>query len=130
MEKWLAYRHFDKEIELIDRFEGGNQRLWVYFTDTEKKKWVLFFDFTWDFRYAIEFAFIGRCYNMEKNRARDGFRSVYLVEDSEYIKYFANQAAGTVPTDTLKHFLIFDQIDTGLEILTPDEPVLYPDDKS
>lgn len=124
MEKWITYHNIEKQIELIEYFKGGNQELKVYFIDNEKRKWLLHFDLVWDFRYAIENAFIDRCYNMEQNKTRSEYSSIYVVEDSEYISYFKNQISGSLPTNELKHFLIFDKIDTGLEILTIKEPVL------
>lgn len=130
MEKWVTYNNIGKQIELIESFEGGNQELKVYFLDNEKKKWLLHFDLVWDFRYAIENAFIDRCYHMEQNQTRTEYTSIYTVENSEYIKYFENQVSGTRPTDELKHFLIFDTVDTGLEILTTKEPVLHEITKS
>ena len=125
MEKWHTYKNINVQIELIDYFVGGNQELKVYFTDKEKNKWVLYFDFVWDFRYAIENAFIHRCADMRQQKdAWTEDSSVYIVENSEYIKYFENQISGTCPIDGLKHFLVFDEIDTGLEILTNKEPIL------
>ena len=128
MEKWITYQKVKIQIELIDYFVGGNQELKVFFTDKEKNKWMLYFNLVWDFRYAIENAFIDRCYRMRQYKgAWTEESSIYIVEDSEYISYFENQVSGTRPKDELKHFLIFDEIDTGLEILTTKEPVLYKD---
>ncbi len=127
MEKWITYKKIEAQIELIDFFIGGNQELTVYFTDKQKNKWILYFDLVWDFRYAVENAFIDRCSHMEKNKTREEYSSIYLVENSEYIKYFENQISGSLPTDELKHFLIFDQTDTALEILTTKKPVLRKD---
>lgn len=120
MEKWNKYRKADLQIELIDSFAGGNQELKIFLTDKKKNQWVLYFDCVWDFRYAIENAFICRESELE------AISSIYRVENSEYMKYFEQQVAGTYPIDDLKHFLIFDEIDTGLEILTNKEPVLTP----
>ncbi len=124
VEKWITYHNIGQQIELIEHFEGGNQELKVYFIDNEKRKWLLRFDLVWDFRYAIENAFIDRCYTMERNKTRLEYSSIYMVDNSEYISYFKKQISGSLPTDELKHFLIFDKIDTGLEILTMKEPVL------
>ena len=125
MENWNAYNKFKMRIELITQFVGGNQELVIYFDDKEKKKWKIYFDFVWDFRYAIENAFIDRCYNMRQQEgAWTEDNSIYIVENSEYIKYFENQISGTYPTNKLKHFLIFDEIDTGIEILTNKEPII------
>ena len=122
MEKWITYHNIGEQIELIERFEGGNQELKVYYTDKKKRKWMLHFDFVWDFRYAIENAFINRCYYIKQDKTRIKYSSIYIVEGSEYIKYFEDQTFGSLPTDELKHFLIFDAVDSGLEILTTKEP--------
>lgn len=124
VEEWVSYNQINLKIELIDRFEGGNQELRVYFTDTEKKKWVLYFDFIWDFRYSVENGFLNR------NYSRQTISSVYTVENSKYIEYFEDQVCGTYSTMDFRHFIILDQIDTGLEILATKDPVLYSDDKS
>ena len=81
----------------------------------KKSKSILHFDDVWDFRYAIENAFIDRCYNMRRQKVWTEDNSIYIVKNSEYIKYFENQVSGTRQIDELKHFLIFDTLDTGLE---------------
>ena len=63
MEKWIAYKRINLQIELIYSFVGGSQELRVFFQDMKKSKSILHFDDVWDFRYAIENAFIDRCYN-------------------------------------------------------------------
>lgn len=118
MEIWHTYNNMNIQIELIDHFIGGNQEIKIFFVDNVKKKWMLYFDFVLDFRYAIENAFLNRDF------CRREQASVYIVENSEYISYFENQIAGTRPVDELKHFLIFDIVDTGLEILTSKPPIL------
>jgi len=125
MEKWHAYNKIKLQIEIVDSFIGGNQELKIYFTDKEKSKWLLYFDLVWDFRYAIENAFLGKCaYMRQQKYAWIEDSSIYIVENSKYIKYFEEQVSGTCPSDDLKHFLIFDEIDTGIEILACKEPVL------
>lgn len=125
MEKWHAYEKIKLKIEIVDYFIGGNQEIKIYLTDKDKNKWLLYFDFVWDFRFAIENAFIDRCALMRQHKdtwIEDS--SIYEVENSEYIKYFENQVSGTLPIKNLKHYLIFDVIDTGLEILSSEEPIL------
>ena len=123
MEKWCAFNKLKVNIELIDYFIGGNQELKIFFEDGKKSKWMLEFDWIWDFRYAIENAFIGRCCDIRNQK--DAYSSIYVVNNSEYIKYFEKQVSGTRPVEDLMHFLIFDKIDTGLEVLAVKEPVLH-----
>jgi predicted cupin superfamily sugar epimerase len=117
-EQWCAYKKLNVDIEFIAHFIGGNQELTVIFEDADKERGELYFEFVWDFRYANENAFIGRNYD------RSEISSIYLVENSKYIKYFEQQVSSTLPVEDLKHFLIFDKIDTGLEVLTSAEPIL------
>ena len=123
MEKWIEYK-IKLQIDVIDSFVGGNQELHVNFQDIKKSKWALHFDEVWDFRYAIENAFIDRCYNMRQQKAWIGDNSIYVVENSEYIQYFKKQVSGTRSVEDLQHYIIFDKFDTGLEILTLKEPTL------
>lgn len=46
------------------------------------------------------------------------------VKNLKYIKYFAKQVSGTRPLDEIKDYLIFDSIDTIIEVLTVKEPML------
>lgn len=131
IEKWHAYKKLNVEIEFIDHFVGGNQELRVFFTDEQRaiegentEKYELFFDSVWDFRYSIENGFIGRCPEMDHIGSRAVYTSIYLVENSKYIKYFEQQVSSTRPIDDLKHFIIFDGIDTGIEVLSNAEPIL------
>ena len=118
MEKWHNYKKNEIQIEIINCFEGGNRELNVFFTNTKNEKQKLYFDFVFDFRYAIENAFLNRDF------FRKEYSSIYIVENSDYIKYFSNQVCGTYSIENLNHYIIFDSIDSGLEILTTKEPVL------
>jgi hypothetical protein len=124
MEKRYAYDKIKIKIELIDRFQGGNQECTIFFSDKMKKKYALCFDPIFDFRYAIENAFIDRLANWAKTES-GLYASICEVEDSDYLKCFEYQCSGTFPTDGIRHFTVFDAIDTGIEVLTSTDPVLY-----
>jgi hypothetical protein len=47
-----------------------------------------------------------------------------VVKDSEYLKYFEKQSEGVFPMDGIRHFILFDAVDTGIEILASYDPVL------
>lgn len=110
------------KIESIDRIRGENQCYEVYFTTVDKTKYKVVFDFVWDFRCSIENAFIDRsskfCHN-EKEKS-----SILVIQDSNYIKYFEEQVSGTRPTGELKNYILFDAIDTVIELLTFNNPEL------
>ena len=110
------------DIESIDKVSGRNQFYEIFFVSSEKIKYKIIFDFVWDFRCSIENAYIDRaskfCHNERKKS------SVLLVKDSNYVKYFEEQVSGTRPINDIKNYILFDSIDTVIEVLTLKEPVL------
>ncbi|MBQ7972912.1 MAG: hypothetical protein IJ291_05620 [Lachnospiraceae bacterium] len=110
------------DIESIDSVSGGNQEYEVHFTTTDNVKYKLVFDCVWEFRCAIENAYIDRATQFKHREIQKS--SVLLVENSEYIKYFAKQVSGTRPIDAVKNYIIFDSVDTIIEVLTIKEPIL------
>ena len=110
------------DIESIDSVSGGNQEYEVHFTTTDNVKYILVFDCVWEFRCAIENAYIDRATQFKHREIQKS--SVLLVENSEYIKYFAKQVSGTRPIDAVKNYIIFDSVDTIIEVLTIKEPIL------
>ena len=108
------------DIWLIDKISGGNRVFEIEFTSDDKKKYKFYLDDVWDMRIAVENAFLER----EWRRNVEQTSSILLVQNSEYIKYFEGQICETYPTDELKHYILFDKIDTVIEFLTLKEPVL------
>lgn len=109
-------------IEMVDQFIGGNQSLDVFVTLTDKSKFRISFSGAWDFRYSIENACIDRFAKFIRKTKTDS--SILMVENSEYIRYFEQQVSGTRLVKLLKEYIVFDQIDTVLSILSEQEPVL------
>jgi hypothetical protein len=122
MEKWYAYEKMQVQIEHIYRFSCAGRECAIFFSDKKERKYALRFRF-FDFRYAIENAFLGRPANWEATDS-DRMTHIYAAEDSGYIKYFEEQCGKTFPVDGIRHLLLFDRIDTGIEILTDSDPVL------
>lgn len=122
MEKWNLYERIKIQIELIESFSGGNRECVVNFVDKQNRKGRLTFTNVFDFRYAIENAFIDRFSNIPKSI--HGKNSIYIVDESDYKSDFENQVSGTIPVENIRHFIIFDVIDTGIEILTDQDPIL------
>ena len=110
------------DIEHIEMISGGDQYFEIMFSTRDKEKYKLVFDFVWDMRYAIDNGYIDRFSKFV--RAINQNSSVLLIQDSEYIKYFENQVSGTRPVDELKNYILYDTIDTVLEILSVKEPIL------
>jgi hypothetical protein len=50
--------------------------------------------------------------------------SVLLIENSKYIKYFERQVSGTLPIKNLKNYIVFDAVDTIIEIITTQEATM------
>jgi hypothetical protein len=74
-------------------------------------------------RYSIENASIDRFCEFRKCLPEGIIENgIYIVENSEYIKYFENQVSGTRPVDELKHYIFCDNIDTILDVLTEKKP--------
>lgn len=110
------------DIESIDKVSGGNQEYEVYFTSVNKEKYKLLLDCVWEFRCAIENAYIDRASKFEHKETQKS--SVLLVQNSQYIEYFEKQVSGTRPVDNVRDYIIFDSTDTIIEILTVKEPIL------
>ena len=110
------------DIESIDKVSGGNQFFEVFFVSSDKIKYKIIFDFVWDFRCSIENAYIDRASKFCHHEREKS--SVLLVKDSNYVKYFEEQVSGTRLTNDIKNYILFDSIDTVIEVLTLKEPVL------
>ena len=122
MEKWISHDKINIRIELIDSFVGGNREVIINFTGKDKNKYTLYFDYVYDFRYAIENAFISRVSKMSAEILQSN--SIFTAEESDYFKSFEHHVDGTISMKDVKHIIVFDAIDTGIEILTNKEPIL------
>ncbi len=110
------------DIEFIEMVSGANQYFEIVFLTCEKTKYKIIFDFVWDLRYSIENGYIDRSSKfLHEEREKS---SVLMIENSEYVKYFESQVSGTRPTEGIRDYILFDSVDTVVEILTIKEPVL------
>lgn len=110
------------DIESIDNITGANQLYEIMISTKSKEIYKFIFDFVWDIRISIENGYIDRFSKFIRSVKQAS--SILLVENSEYIKYFENQISGTLPVDELKNYILFDVIDTVIEVLTVKEPTL------
>lgn len=110
------------DIESIEMVSGANQYFEIVFLTSEKTKYKIIFDFVWDLRYSIENGYIDRASKfLHEEREKS---SVLMIENSEYVKYFESQVSGTRPTESIRSYILFDSVDTVVEVLTIKEPVL------
>ena len=113
------------DIELIEMISGANQYFEVTFLRNDNAKYKLIFDYVWDMRYSIENTSINRfCQFRENIPSEITDNSIYMVENSEYIKYFENQVSGTRPMYELRHYILHDNVDTVMDVLTVKTPLL------
>jgi hypothetical protein len=121
----LANCEIIMDIDMIEDISGANTYFEVIFSTRDKEKYKFILEQVCDMRYSIENASIVRWADF-RTRLPDGIidNGVYIVEDSEYIKYFEYQIMHTYPTDDLKHYIFSDNVDTTLDVLTLKKPVL------
>jgi hypothetical protein len=109
-------------IDLITSVSGGNQMFEIIFYTKDKEKFKLTFDGVWDLRCAIENAFLDRGSKFVHNESQKS--SVLMIENSKYIEYFEKQVSGTRPVNGLKNYIVFDAVDTIIEIITTQEATI------
>lgn len=110
------------DIESIDKISGGNQTYEIFFSTKDKIKYKIVFNFVWEFRCSIENAYIDRFSNI--CHGEDKKSSIYLIQKSNSIKKIEIQLSGTRPIDELKNYILFDTVDTVIEVLTLRTPML------
>ncbi len=125
MENLTNYK-YNLYIHEICSVCGGNQKFEVLFTSkADKCRYKLLLNHVYDMRYSIENGYIERFYQLRKNSS-EGIEDndLYVIENSEYIKFFHKQSSYTRDTDQLTNYIICDEIDTVLEFISSDEPIL------
>lgn len=110
------------KIDSIDKLEGSNQNCEIYITTVGGGKAKIVFKQVWDCRFAIENAFMDRASKIVHHEHERS--SVLLITGSKYIRYFEKEVSGTRPINRLKDYILFDNVDTVVEILSNEEPAL------
>ncbi|MFC4652618.1 hypothetical protein ACFO26_06815 [Lactococcus nasutitermitis] len=122
MEKLINYQ-IENEIEEISNISGGNQIFEIIYSTEKGEYYKIFFDSVWDFKYTIEYGTLQRFAEYRKNNEETKFgSSIYLVESSDYAKYFEKQSLDILPVDELKHYILTDNVDTIIDVLANKEP--------
>jgi hypothetical protein len=124
MEQWSNYSKIHIDIESIEQIVYGCQECEVRIIDSNKRTGRIVFDHVYDLRCSIEDGFLLRFDSIPVDILRNN--SIHVVNNSEYIAYFDRQAVGVVPVSEMgfRHYVIFDALDTGIEILATCEPTL------
>lgn len=114
------------DIEMIESIAGPKPEFEVIFLDSKRKRHKLIFNRVWDMRYSVENASIMRFCEFRKHLPANIIdNGIYVVKESEYIKYFKYQVDETLPTDELTHYILCDRTDTTIDILVDmHKPVL------
>jgi len=113
------------DIDLIENISGGNQTYEISFSAKDNLKYKLIFRHAWDMRCSIENASIDRFCEFRRYLPEDLIdNNIFLVKNSDYIKYFETQVSGTRPIDALKHYILYDNVDCTIDVLTIEEPTL------
>ena len=111
---------FIVDVECIEKITGGNRTYQIEFKTSDGKSYLLDFPNVWDIRCMIENACFDRKFcHQEQFKSR-----ILLVQNSTYMEYFKRQISGTYPTDGLKDYLIYDKVDTIVEVLAIEDPTL------
>ncbi|MGI6668348.1 MAG: hypothetical protein ACOX4M_02600 [Acetivibrionales bacterium] len=114
------------DIEEIELISGANQEFEVLLMTKDKKKYKIVFNYVLGYEILNRKCFyIDRFCNFRKNMSENLIdNSIFIVENSEYVKYFKNQVSGTIPVDNITHYILFDKVDTIIDVLTAKEPIL------
>ncbi len=95
----------------------------IHFENFDKICYELHFPIVYDFRQCVEVAFIAR--KFEGNTEDRRKYSVFLVENSEWIKSFISSSDGVYGYNEGEylHYIIYDAIDTIIEIIATKPPL-------
>lgn len=115
------------DIRLVWNILGGDQYFIIYFEDSNKTKKKLVFSEVWDMRYSIESGYRERGDNFIRDVREES--SMYIIKNSEYLKYFERQAVVPFPMGGIENYIIFDRVDTIVEFLASKKPELVELDK-
>ncbi len=110
------------DIKTINRISGGAQKFEVFFISGNDIKYKIDFESVWDMRYSIESGCIDRFAKFKRTVNKTS--SILAVDNSSRISYFKKQSSGTRPTEKLKEYILFDEVDTVISLLSASEPIL------
>ena len=113
--------------EIVHISSAGQFEILVLTTDQERYKFI--FKNVWDMRLSMEIVNVNRFCEFRKCLP-DGiiYNGIYVVEDSDYVKYWEIESAGAYGPVRLTHYLVQDNSDLLVDILVCGKgPVLVLD---
>lgn len=109
-------------IEDIKSVTGIGDHYEIYAKTMDGDKVRIIFDHTVMIHCTIEDGGLNRWPSFEHCEQESS--SILQIENSRTMKQFEQQSQGNYPLDGLKEYLVYDEIDTFIEVLTYDEPRL------
>jgi hypothetical protein len=124
MEQWLGYKGLEITIERIIAFFGQDRECHLVLEAKKRAMATLYFPSVFDFRYGREETFVARCAKQSTEIIRNN--RIFTVENSEYFNNFCYSTMFGLLGNTakVKHYVLLDKVDTGIELLADHEPVL------
>ena len=121
MERLIRLNEFPEVQEITSALVLESEAK-IYFDDFENNKYELHFPIVYDFRQCVEVAFIARKFEFYED-SNIKF-ALYRVENSEMIKKFISDSDGAYGQNAgdFHHYIIFDSIDTHIEIISTKVP--------
>jgi hypothetical protein len=125
VEEWVPYLAFNRKIANVARIKVCKHACVLDIVDTDAIRASITFPKILDFRYSIENGFIDRLSTVKIAKEDLYQNDILIAYNSKYLEHFTQRASQVVRLENLqvRHYLIFDRIDTGVEILTSCEPL-------
>lgn len=109
-------------IKEITNILGSDDHYEICVDTFDNKTNKIIFDHAVMMHYAVERAFLNRWPSFE--HCEQEISSILKIENSRTIKQFEKQLKGSRSITGLKEYIIHDEIDSIIEVLTYDEPKL------
>ncbi|WP_040978067.1 hypothetical protein [Oceanobacillus jeddahense] len=122
MEKWIPYEKINIEHGyVIEEVKFTHGELSISLEKDSLRKEILFSDI-YGYKYTNESGIIDRLSKIPAEILRKN--KIFLVEESAYKNEYEYQSSGTRPVHNVQHFILLDNIDNIVEILTVSVPLI------
>lgn len=110
-------------IEVITSALVLQQEAKIFADSFDGKKYEIYFPNIYDFRQCVEAAFISRKFESDADKQNFAVRT---VENSDWIRSFIRSSCGVYgeKESDFIHYILFDSIDTIIEIIATKPPVI------
>ncbi|MFD1415982.1 hypothetical protein [Oceanobacillus jeddahense] len=122
MEKWIPYEKINiGHGYVIEEVKFTHGELSISLEKDALRKEILFSDI-YGYKYTNESRVIDRLSKIPAEILRKN--QIFLVEESAYKNEYEYQSSGTRPVHNVQHFILLDNIDNIVEILTVSVPLI------